>query len=241
VFDALLDVFLACAMLYIMGNLLDEVEKKPAAARAAWKIILLAVVATATTTGFLVSWRYSAARDGDKAAYNVIAERLKLRDDQIADLKTQVGTDSPTEIRKQLDDLKARVEKLGPPKLGEEAAARLSSVLKEAPGAVYISRDLTVPAVDRYAEAIFYAFKSAGWAVSGQQALTFGPAPRSGTGITIPNQASMTPKQSVILKAFREAGLPFDLRDDSQTFVEEGQHCVERHVDAIIRITQASD
>lgn len=113
----MLDVFLWLAILWCVGAILDEIEKKPSAAKAAWKIIAAVFVGTSVATGLIVSRIDSAAIDGHRAGKEAAEANAKYLSAQLADIKATVGTDSPSEIKKRMEDMESRIAKLSPHRL----------------------------------------------------------------------------------------------------------------------------
>jgi hypothetical protein len=139
-------------------------------------------------------------------------ERLRLRDDQISQLKEKVGTESPDEIKARIDRLEAQVKALNPRHLSSTQRSKLTDMLKNSRGHVEISYDESSPDTRSFAGEIIVAFQNAGWEARMSLLMVPREPAASGVGIRVEDPSALTPRQSLILEALRAGELEFNLQ-----------------------------
>lgn len=97
--------------------------------------------------------------------------------------------------------------------LSPEKLAALTAALRSGPGNVSIDYDGADGKTQPLGTQLQHAFKDAGWNVSSGIMLGISEPPKSGILIRA-NQGSATPPQELTTRAFKTAGIPFDLRLD---------------------------
>ena len=139
-------------------------------------------------------------------------DRIKLRDDQIADWKRKTEGNTPDDARARLDALEGQVREILPRRLTPEQRGKLSEALARRTGKVSVCLDMGVAEARQFSQEIALAFKNAGWDV--QQPQVMGPSnpPPAGIGLRVENPAALTPLQSDVADALRAVGLRFDVQ-----------------------------
>ena len=158
----------------------------------------------------LIYWAVNRLHEGETSA---LRARLELRDDQIAQFEKKVGSTSPDEVKTRIDLLEAQLRAIGAPRrLTDRQRASLADALRQMPGRVDIAQDMAVAEARPYAGDLTVAFQNGGWTVSTPMVMGPGNPPPHGLGVAVPDPMNLTPKQAVIVHAFRALEIPFDLQ-----------------------------
>jgi hypothetical protein len=146
-----------------------------------------------------------------RSVIDSLNERIRLRDDQIAQVREKVGTASPDEIRARIDQLEAQVRGLAPPRLTEDQKQRLSGMLRNHQGKCAIAHDVAAAPMRGLLADLIGSFRDAGWAITTPVVMGPGMHPSHGIGIKVSDANNLTAVQDGVLNAFRAAKIEFDL------------------------------
>ena len=153
--------------------------------------------------------------------------RLKLKDDRIAEYEQNTGTQTPDEAKQVISSLEKRLEALEPRKLTQSQIDALKKVLCDESGSVRIVKDGAAANVAIIASQTMNIFQQCKWNVAGGFAIGIGLPPPTGIAITIIADNGASHVGEVILKAFNEAKVPFDLRHEKPDEFQREDHEVE--------------
>ena len=139
-------------------------------------------------------------------------ERLRLKDDQLADYKTKLAGATPEEAKARLQALEDQVQRLSPRHLTAEQQAQIARIVTPLKGRAMISADAAVSDARMYANSFASAFTSGGWIVSTPLVMGVGLPPKTGLAVRVRDAASLTALQRLVEAALDEAHVPYDLQ-----------------------------
>ena len=221
--DAIWRAVLVCLMVEAFFAFLG----KNWATLAGAPLVFILTLVTATGVAFvLIRWRYESIvkqrdsslehKDGviaqkdaviaqKEATLATVGERLKHRDDQIADLRGKVGTDSPTEIKARIDLLETQLAALQPRRLSDAQRTKMASTLQASRGTVMVMTDMSAGDAGDLADDIRSVFGAAGWTASEAVGTMFGVRAPAGIGVGLRAPTAPTPIQSTVIRAVSDA------------------------------------
>jgi hypothetical protein len=209
----MLDVLWRLVLLYFMAELVIKHILQEGRLILGAPVEFCIVLLVAMAVAYLASAKlHRATIEAHRATNDGLTERLRGRDEQIAELKAKVGTDLPSEIKERIDQLESQLRQLEPCRLGDEYVARLTEALRVVQGSVVVAQDMAVAEARTIAIELSRAFSNAGWSVSSPMIMGPGNPPPSGIGIGVEDPASLTSKQIVIVNALSAIHLAFDLQ-----------------------------
>lgn len=213
----------AACSLVLMLAIADLISKNWAVFKGAWFIELVVWL-----LALGIGWGAHALLA--KAERGALNERLRLRDDQIADLKSKVGTASPDEIKARIDGLEARLADIAsivPRRLNKEQKATLRAALaapSDAPtGPVRISVEDGVDDGHLYSLDFQEALTESGWKAPLVQRDRVGRVrSQCGLCLRVVDPSALTPIQRRLADALKAAGLQFDVHGELTNFPDVG-------------------
>lgn len=156
---------------------------------------------------------YAAARWRYAGTIASLEERLKLRDDRVAEYERKLQGATPDQAKATIEELERKINALGPRRIGPEQRQKMTATISSLRGSrVAIAADGASSDAPNIARALGSAFANAGWAVQSSMVLALGNPPPSGVGIAVKNPNSLTQIEAVVTQAFRDAGVEFDLQ-----------------------------
>jgi hypothetical protein len=195
---------------YILGEI-AVIAKAPAT-------FFVASLAVAGVVFTVLDWRYSSIVAQKDAKMSSMEERIKLRDDQLAN---KLNSTPPEEARALIGKLEARLHELEPRHLDSGKRTILIEKIKPPQNSNYqiaIAHDGACVDCNRFAFDFVWAFKSVpGWNVEGGTFLGLGNPPRSGTAIRVKTIENLSDAERLVVEAFKSANIPFDLQIDANT------------------------
>lgn len=172
----------------------------------------VAAVAIVGTAAFLVaSWAYSAIVAHHLARIASLEERLKLRDDQLAD---KVQNTPPEEAQKLIEALQAQLDGLKPRRIVEPQKTTLSRAAVGRGGDAYtlsILNDVSSPDGGAYASDLAAALSNLqGWKI--ERGSVMGPARTSQCGLAlyVGDPTNLTKPERIVFDVLHAAGVLFE-------------------------------
>lgn len=142
----------------------------------------------------------------------LMEQRLKLRDDEIADYKRKLGGASPDQAKGRLEALEATVRALAPQRITAEVRQKMVPILRAQQGSlIEVTHDVTASGMKPLFDDLVGVLKQAGWRVDEAIAMAVGQPSPAGIKILVPGPGARTPPQIAIINALGHAGLDFDL------------------------------
>ena len=187
-----------------MGDFVTYVAKE-------WNVIWQAPVTFIAATIVAGGIIWAAMEFRYRSVLESLNERIRLRDDQIAQFREKIGTASPDEIKARIDQLEAQVQGLVPPRLRMEQKDTLTNLLRRQTGNCVICHDVAAAAMRPFAGDIIKCFRDAGWTITTPVVVGPGMQPPHGVGIRVPDANNLTALQDMVLKAFQAIQIDFDL------------------------------
>lgn len=185
-----------------------------------WRVIAQAPWTFAIALAALSALAYFAARWRFSARIEHLDERVKLRDDQIADYKRKLDGATPDEARARLDALEKLVGHLKPRELTASQRATLVAHLSRVTGKASLEYTYGDRPSQDYCNLLAAVFREAGWNVSDRHAvMTAWGTPNVGLRLMMPRDVPPTPMQEVVVASLQAAGVAFDYGD---TMLPEG-------------------
>lgn len=159
-----------------------------------------------------IGWSYQAKLDGQLATVGSLNDRLKLKDDQIADYKEKLNGATPDEAKKRIEALEIQLKALSPRRLSEKDKRIIIDAVKGTRGIISITQDMAAPDAKGMSADLAYAFQSAGWGV--ELPMVMGPSnvPPSGLGLRVRDPNNLRPLEQSVRSALQAAGVSFDIQ-----------------------------
>jgi hypothetical protein len=158
------------------------------------------------------NWAYSSIIANRDATIVSLEQRIKLRDDQLAD---KLHSTPPDEARSIIRGLEDRLKNISPRRLDPSNRAILAEKLKLPSGTSYrinILHDGACSDCNLFATDYSALFSSVGWSVTNITVIGPGRVPPSGLGIIISNQTSLSGAETLVTHAMQLAKIAFDLQ-----------------------------
>ncbi len=181
---------------------------------------------------------YSLCRRQFSDRIGLLKDHISFKDGIIAEYKRNTGAQSPDEARRIIAELEKRLDAIDPRTLRPKQIEILERELSQTTGKVTLVRDIISPETDNIAAQLVRAFKKCNWLI--ETHLTAGTGLPSATGveITVPRDVELSGDLALVVHAFKQAGIRFDLSESDQ----QQQHAeVPSGTDVEIRIMQATD
>ncbi|WOJ90720.1 hypothetical protein RZS28_05370 [Methylocapsa polymorpha] len=155
---------------------------------------------------------YSTVLSNRDARISVLEERIKLRDDQLAD---KLHSTPPDEAKSIIQGLEARLKKLSPRRLEESGRAIMAEKLKLPPGKDFridIQHDGACADCNIFAADFSTLFSSLqGWSVRNTTVIGLGQIPPSGIGVIVSNPGALSEAEKIVIDAMSSAGIRLNL------------------------------
>lgn len=165
-------------------------------------ILSLGLLAAGAVMAYLAArWRFSGKIEH-------LEERIRLREDRIADYEEKLKGASPEEAKARLDSLESAVTALRPRRLTEEQRRTLAAHVRNRRGRIEIAQDMAVADARLLTADLVSAFREAGWEVRSPSVLGPAAQPITGLGLSISKDAPEL--QQTVAEALRAAGIQFD-------------------------------
>ncbi len=157
-----------------------------------------------------------------------LEERLRLSAEKNLDFQQKLEVKSPDEAKQKIEALEARLiefeakmETFGPRKLSESKIVELSNSLAECRGSlISIIKDGASTDAQTLSSSFHEVFRRAGWKTESPMVLGLGNPPPSGIAISIPHPDTQTREHKLLVTAFENAGIKFDLRTDLAPYLD---------------------
>lgn len=147
-----------------------------------------------------------------------------------------------SEASARVAELEALVVRSVPRRISETAMVKLSDALRSSPGKIEISKDMGAQDCKPFAEDFVRAFQNAGWSVGTNEFSTLmSHPPETGLGVVVVNPSELTQNQRMIMKAFDQANIPYNVIDRAAKGIilpAWGQLRIEGNPDAELLITE---
>lgn len=141
-----------------------------------------------------------------------LEDRIKLKDDQLADYKNKLSGATPDEAKARLDALEQQVRTLSPRRLSDRQRRTISDLIGVVgPGRIMISQDMGCSDARTYSLDFKAAFEAAGWIVDLSQFMGNRRSSPHGLGFIVHDMNRLDAKQSAIRRALLAASIEFDL------------------------------
>ncbi|MEX3009018.1 hypothetical protein ABVT35_11110 [Hoeflea sp. TYP-13] len=156
-------------------------------------------------------------------------ERIALKDDTIAQYKDNTGADSPDDARRMIAELEKRLEALEPRALSLQEIEILERELSASAGFVLLARDMVSADSVKLTSQLERSFRKCKWSLNTAVVAGLGFHPPTGVLITTRIGNELSGDAAVVVRAFNEAGIKFDLKKEDQPPPEEKKfkHSVE--------------
>ena len=181
-----------------------------------WPAISSAPVSFITGAFVVGLAMYGLARLQTRDRVSSLEERLKLKDDRIADYENQLGGASPDEAKERMDDLQAQIQQLRqdtqPRSLTDEQREQLAHSLGPTVGSIIIFTDLRCDPKDLLGPQLAHAFESAGWRVDTGQVMGPGNPPVEGLSIRSSDRLNPSQLEQSVIAAFSDTAISFSLQ-----------------------------
>lgn len=143
---------------------------------------------------------------------DTLEQRLKLRDDQISQFQSKVGSTSPDEVKARIDALEARVHAIAPRRATEAQKASIKADIASAPGIAQFRYDSGGGDSKSFGEELREVFRGAGWRTSSLNVLSASMmTSTTGLLVIVTDPTNLTSKQSSVVAALRKASIAFDI------------------------------
>jgi len=151
-------------------------------------------------------WRYG-------RVISHLEERVKFRDDRLAEYREKLHTGSPDEAKAKIDALENRLAQLQPRRLTDQQRCRLRDVARDAgnPYSIQIAYDVGCPDGQVFSGDFRAAFANAGWRVTRTAVLGGREVPTSGRGLQVADTKKLTSAELVVHNALVQAGIPHNV------------------------------
>ena len=160
-----------------------------------------------------LKWVFSSILEQNNAKIATLEERIKLRDDQLAN---KLNAMSPDEARAIIQKLEERLEKISSRKIPEGSRAILVEKLKLPHGVAYevnIAYDMACADGNQFATEFLTLFSGVGgWTVNSNMLLGISSPPPTGIAIRTRDPKKLSADEQIIFDAFSAAGIAFDLQ-----------------------------
>jgi hypothetical protein len=185
-------------------------------------VVLIAIIELIVFYAFF-QFRYSVIFDQKDAQLTTrdakiatLEERIRLRDDQLAD---KLHSTPPSEARSIIQGLEARLNRLSPRRISESEKYTLIERLKVAPGVSYnitIMHDGACADCNLFAADFSSLFRNlSGWNVINLMGIGIANMPPTGVAVRVGNPSKLTETQRVIVNALKDVGIMFDLQSSA--------------------------
>lgn len=167
------------------------------------------VIVLSVITYFVVRHQFKDRFASEESKTEALEARLKLRDDQLADMGQKMESATPGQADELISELKEQIAALQPYGIASEKVLKMVEVLKKAPSDICITQDVSAPDALNLFNQISRVFKEAGWTVDRRQGV-LGLTDPPDCGVTlIRNSADYDADLPLIRKALDLAGLDF--------------------------------
>lgn len=183
-----------------MQWLVDAIGSGWAAMLAAWPQFVTAIIAVG-----VIIWAIQEMMHG--TVRRQLEERLKLRDDQIANYKDQLSGATPEEARARIDQLEARVRGR---RLTLEQKEKIAAAAAAQKGQCDFQAVLGCIDGVRFAYDLSNAFDAAGWATTYGSTIDDFPI-KGGLAVLVENPNNLSPQEQSVISAMRAAALDFEI------------------------------
>lgn len=138
-------------------------------------------------------------------------------------------------LQTKVEELSAKLPKIGPRRLTSEQSQQLTAALKGHPHMIKIVRDVSIPDAWDYAQDFKRAFEAAGWSVLEGDVMGLGRHPNFGIGLQISTKDSFTaPAGKLLEQAFQAAGLKHEVLNTFENFMPKGTPMMRTPIGSII-------
>ncbi len=155
---------------------------------------------------------------GMKTLLNVSEQRLKLKDEQILDLKHKIDSHVAQINRAPPDDLEAKVASLLPRRLHIDQIKDLQRWAIQKIGSVNIATDLGHADSQLIADDFASVFANGRWEIQRSAALGGPPPPPTGVAVRVRDTTKLTDLQTSFMAALDRAKIEFDLQNLEDPF-----------------------
>ncbi len=194
-----------------MESLTKNIEQIWIAFKQAPIAFIAAILIASFVIWNIIDFRFSAKLEALEA-------RNKLQLDQLEAYKSKLSGASPDEAKARIDKLESQtkqlLEQVGtliPRHITPEQIAKLKSSLGSSSGRVDIEYDAAVADARRVQAELANCFSFAGWTVITPMVMGPSTSPPSGIAVFVNNVSQMTERENLVVNAFRNAGVSFDL------------------------------
>lgn len=143
---------------------------------------------------------------------STLEDRLKLRDDRIAEYKEKTQSTNPDEAKARLERLEEQIAALTPRTLGGEQRQILLAALGQVPpSSIQVLADAQARDGRRYANQFIELFTSAGWRALNGAVMGPGNPPREGMRLTFPASVEFDRYAQNLSAAFERAAIPVEV------------------------------
>lgn len=146
-----------------------------------------------------------------------LEERIRLRDDEIADYKRQLDGASPDEAKARIDALEERLNRhaaVTSPRIVTQAQGEAAiGFLRRCSGSeIMLTRDGTVADAAQLSGALQTIFAAAGWKTGWSMSVGLTLPVGKGLWLRVRDPQRLSPAQSVVKDALQAAGLDFEIQ-----------------------------
>lgn len=194
--------------LYLLGELSVILEAPTIFATTA---IILYVIAY-----LIVRHQFKDRFASEKSKTEAVEGRLKLRDDQLADLRQKMENAPPDQAVSLIEELKGEIAALQPYGLSSKKVEVMINALKQTKADILITQEVTAPDAIHLFEQVCDIFKKADWRVTKTKGtLGFKSPPECGVMLVRRNNPEDEPIIAVLRHALDVAGLDIEERDNT--------------------------
>lgn len=190
---------------YILGEL-AVIAQIPLTFAAA-SLVVGGIVYAAT------NWAYASILLQKEAKIATLEERIKLRDDQLAN---KLATTPPDEAKVMIEKLEARLNRLAPRHLDDAKQAILLERLRlprDVNHRIEINHEGTCGDCNLFAAEFSAIFEKAGWSVENGMVIGIPNMPLSGIAFRVGNAQNLSQVEQQVADAMRAAQIVFDLQN----------------------------
>jgi hypothetical protein len=178
---------------------------------AEWRVIAQAPAIFSVGAILVAVAAFFATRLISASQIATLKEHLAFRDTQLKSYSEKLQGATPEEAKARMDDLQRRLDVLEPRKLGAPKRQQITTTVARNTGAIEIGSDDACSDGRPYAGEFGDAFDIAGWKVSAPILLGVNRRAPAGLGLMVANPNQLTPLETIVETALKEASIQFDI------------------------------
>jgi hypothetical protein len=185
-----------------------------------------ATVAAVLIVGIILytffQFRYSTIIEQKDAEIAALEQRVKLRDDQLAD---KLHSTPPSEAKAMIEALEARLNQLSPRRVKDSEKSILIEKLRLPSGISYtaaIMHDGACTDCNTFATDFSSLFRTSGWNVINSIGIGISNMAPTGIAVRVGDQSKLTEAQRIVIAALKAANILFDVQSGGFPIMQSG-------------------